>query len=159
MLFAPLFRSGGVSEAWVCCSFGPLALSWAMPRQWRTVWGKVYSQCCTNIHKEIAFLITLHVSLSPFRLVQAGLANVSIFPWRNVSMHLLYLLARVSLVLYRVWYSLRSDPFLFVCVHVCSALGAFSRPYCEKKEPTHDSWGCQGPVGQNLWFHRRHQAF
>lgn len=33
------FRSGGVSEARVCRSIGPLALPRTMPRKWRTFWG------------------------------------------------------------------------------------------------------------------------
>lgn len=35
-----LFRHRWVSEAGVCCSLGPLALSWTMPRKRRTFWGK-----------------------------------------------------------------------------------------------------------------------
>lgn len=57
-----------------------------------------------------------------------------------------------------VWASAVHWP-LYLCVHVCSALGALSGPNRETEEQTHDSWGSQGPVGPNLWFHRCHQAF
>lgn len=42
-----LFRHRCVSEAGVCCSLGPLALSWTMPRKRRTFRGKQKKKTCS----------------------------------------------------------------------------------------------------------------
>lgn len=109
-----------------------------------------------NFHKQTFFLNLCNGSsghvTSFFRLVQAGLVNVSIVYFSRGNC----LYASVMFII--PWFTStvfvcdfhHSMTSLFVFVHVCSALGAFSGSHCEREEPTHVSRGCQGTVGQNL---------
>lgn len=163
-----VFRPCDVSETRVCCSLGALALSWTMPRKWRTVWGIQIKKYILSLRLllvlSLAFVISVclstHVSFS-FRLVEAGLVNVSTvcLSWGSVCIQYMYNIhqAQVHQHCMSVIFHY-AVTHVFMRVHVRSALGAFSGPNCETEEQTHDSWGCQGPVGQNLWFCRRHQA-
>lgn len=97
-----------------------------------------------------------HPLVSVFRLAQAGSVNVStVHISRGVAVALFLRLWFTNTVCVGGW-AVQWPPYL--CVRVCSALGALRGPNRETEEQTHDSWGGQGPVGQNLWFHRCHQA-
>lgn len=116
------FRPCKVSKAWICCTLGSLALPWTMPRKRRTVWGiqktPAISHSFVNIilciYKWLTacYLYAKIVFSSSFRLVQAGLVNVSSMYFSQGCLCTTFIRSFMCLN-----FSLCSD--LFICVSTC----------------------------------------